>query len=418
MMRKLCGAILLAVLAAVWLAGLPQAAEKQTTPSAGVSSRAAEVHRRAIVVDTHDDTPQRLLFEKTFDLSRRDAAGHIDIPRMREGGLDAVFFSIWVPSKTTGPKAVELAVRQIDSVREAVRKRPGDLVLATTAAEVRRAHKQGKIAVLVGMEGGHMIDDDLGMLRMYAALGVRYLTLTHFYNNNWADASTDTPRHNGLTEFGRQVVRELNRLGVMVDISHVSDKTFYDVLEVSRAPIIASHSSCRALCDHPRNMSDAMIRALAKKGGVIQINYHVSFLDQDYLNASRARGREVNIEEEEVNKKCAEDEACKVKESGRIERELMATGKLPKVSWEKIVEHIDHVVKLVGPDYVGLGSDFDGATMPFGMEDVSLLPKLTAALLKKGYAEKDIEKILGGNVLRVMEGVQRVSREMPAAVQK
>ena len=204
------------------------------TPTAPVSAHAAQVHDRAIVVDTHADTPQRMLFEKGFDLGVRHPNGSIDIPRMRQGGLDALFFSIWVPSDVTGPPAVKRALDLIDSVREAVRRHPNDLMLATTAADVRTAAPQHKIAALMGMEGGHMIDNDLGLLRLYAALGVRYLTLTHFKNNEWADSSTDKPAHNGLTPFGKDVVRELNRLGMMVDVSHVSDKTFYDALETDR----------------------------------------------------------------------------------------------------------------------------------------------------------------------------------------
>src|ERR1700737_1976746 len=249
----------------------------------------------SIVVDTHDDTTQRLIAEK-LDLARRDTRGHIDIPRMREGGLSAIFFSIWIPSSVTGPEAVKRAFDQIDAVREQVRRHPGDLVLATTSAEVRRAHEQKKIAALMGIEGGHMIADDLGLLRDCAALGVRYLTLTHSGNTAWADSSTDKATHNGLTDFGKDVVRELNRLGVMVDISHVADKTFYDALEVSKAPMIASHSSCRALCDHVRDMNDDMIKALAAKGGVIQINYEKSFIDQGYKDASaKARGGGVGL---------------------------------------------------------------------------------------------------------------------------
>jgi len=404
------GGLALALLCALAIA--PLAAQQSAL---NISEQARKLQARALVVDTHDDTPQRFLYEKSFDIGKRNPDGHIDIPRMREGGLDAIFFSIWVPSATTGPKAVELALRQIDDVREAARTHPNDLVLATTAAEVRQAKKQGKIAALLGVEGGHMIDNDLGVLRIFAALGVRYMTLTHFLNNDWADSSTDKPAHNGLTDFGKQVVTEMNRLGVLVDISHVSDKTFYDALALSRAPLIASHSSCRAISNHPRNMSDDMIRALAAKGGVIQINYHVSFLDQGFLDATRALGKQVSVQDQAIEKKCGEDEACKVKESGRLDRELMASGKAPRVEWTKIIDHIDHVVKLVGVDHVGLGSDFDGATMPFGMDDVSMLPKITDALLKKGYAEKDIEKILGGNTLRVMEEAERVSREMGSA---
>jgi len=264
----------------------------------------------------------------------------------------------------------------------------------------------------MGMEGGHMIDDDLGVLRMYAVLGVRYLTLTHGSNTNWADSSTDDPKHNGLTAFGKSVVQELNRLGVLVDISHVSDKTFYDALETSRAPLMASHSSCRALCNHERNMSDDMIRALAKKGGVIQINYHIGFLSQEFLDARRKIQDEMRAKEKELEKTYGEDQGRVILEGERLAKEYIAAGKLPRVSWEKVVEHIDHAVKLVGADHVGLGSDFDGAWMPDGLEDCSKLPRLTEALLRKGYSEDDIRKILGGNILRVMEEAERVSREM------
>ncbi|MCL5288460.1 MAG: dipeptidase [Acidobacteria bacterium] len=379
-----------------------------------ISDRAKALQKSALVVDTHDDTPQRMLWDK-FDLAHRDPRGHVDIPRMRDANLGAIFFSIWVPSKVTGHVAVERALNQIDAVREQTRKHPKDLVLATTAAEVRSARAKGKIAVLMGVEGGHMIDDNLFNLRRFAALGVRYLTLTHFLNNDWADSSTDKPAHNGLTDFGKDVVRELNRLGVIVDISHVSDKTFYDVLAMTKAPVFASHSSCRAICNHPRNMSDDMLRALAKNGGVIQINFHYTFLSQEALDATRALGKEVTKVDEEVEKLCGENEACSVIEGERRAREMMLAGNVPKVSWEKIIEHIDHAVKIAGVDHVGLGSDFDGAVMPFGMEDVSKLPQITEALLRKGYSEKDIEKILGGNTLRVLAEVERVSRELQKA---
>jgi membrane dipeptidase len=244
---------------------------------------------------------------------------------------------------------------------------------------------------------------------MYAALGVRYLTLTHSVNDDWADSSTDKPAHNGLTEFGKQVVHELNRLGVMVDISHVADKTFYDALAASKAPMIASHSSCRAICNAPRNMSDDMIKALAAKGGVIQINYYIGFLSQEFRDASDKIKDEVKARQEEIDKGCGENEACKLLGGQRLARELMDQGKLPKVSWEKIIEHIDRAVKLVGAEHVGLGSDFDGADMPYGMEDCSHLPRITDALLKRGYSEADVQKILGGNTLRVMAEAERVS---------
>jgi membrane dipeptidase len=376
-----------------------------------ISDRAKALQKRAIVIDTHDDTPQRMLYEK-FDLAARDTRGHIDIPRMRDANLGAIFMSIWVPSSLTGAPAVEKALKQIDAVREQARLHPADLALATTDAEVRAARAQGKIAVLMGVEGGHMIDDNLGMLRLYAALGVRYMTLTHFMNNNWADSSTDKPAHNGLTDFGKDVVREMNRLGMIVDISHVADKTFYDAIAVSKAPVFASHSSCRAICDSPRNMTDDMMRALAKNGGVIQINFHYTFLSQEARDANRALGKDVAVQDDAVKAKCGENEACGQREGERWAREMMNSGKIPKVTWEKIIEHIDHAVKIAGVDHVGLGSDFDGATMPFGMEDVSKLPQITEALLRKGYAEKDIEKILGGNTLRVLAEVERVSRTM------
>jgi len=403
-MRKIlaCAALLLAVLA------LPALVSTQSAPGDAVSARAKQIHDRAIVIDTHDDTTQRLLFDKTFDIAVRQKNGNIDIPRMREGGLDGLFFSIWVPSDVTGAPAVKTATALIESVHKAVKAHPNDLVLATTAADVRRAAAEHKIAALMGMEGGHMINDDLGQLRKYAADGVRYLTLTHFKNNNWADSSTDKAQHNGLTPFGKDVVRELNKLGMMVDISHVADKTFYDALEVSKAPVIASHSSCRAIANHPRNMTDDMLRALARNGGVVMINYHVAFLSEEFRVASEKRSGDVVASNAAMAKKCGGNEACATMESERADHEAMRKGELPMVTWEKIVEHIDHAVKVAGADHVGLGSDFDGATMPFGMEDASKLPKITDALLKKGYSESDIDKILGGNILRVMEQVEKI----------
>ena len=380
----------------------------QSVSDVQVSARAKRLHDRAIVVDTHDDTPQRLLFDKTFNIGMRNKDGHVDIPRMREGGLDALFFSIWVPSQITGPPAVKRALDLIDSVREAVRTHPNDLMLANTAADIRRAAAEHKIAALMGMEGGHIIDDDLAVLRVYAALGVRYLTLTHFLNNNWADSSTDKPAHNGLTAFGKDVVRELNRLGVIVDVSHISDKTFYDVLEVTKAPVMASHSSSRAISNHPRNMTDDMMRALAKNGGVVMINYAAAFLSEEFRVASEKKSGNIVAAMSAMSKKCGGNEACTIMENERIEHEAMMKGALPKAMWDKIVEHIDHAVKVAGVDHVGLGSDFDGATMPIGMEDVSKLPKITDALLKKSYSEPDIEKILGGNILRVMEQVENL----------
>jgi membrane dipeptidase len=382
-----------------------------------VSEKARKLHFSSIVVDTHDDTTQRFLDGK-FDLGLRSATGSIDIPRMREGNLSAIFFSIWMPSKITGPEAVDRSLVQIDAVREQIRKHPGDLMLATAAAEVREAHKQGKIAALMGVEGGHMINSSLAVLRTYAALGVRYMTLTHSGNDEWADSSTDKPVHNGLTDFGKDVVREMNRLGVMVDISHVSDKTFHDALEVSKAPLLASHSSCRAICDAPRNMTDQMMKELAAKGGVIQINYHVGFLSQEFRNAEKADPELNKAIAEELHHRCGDNEGCQLIEGDRLTRENVEKGKMPRVDCAKIIEHIDHAVKVAGIDHVGLGSDFDGANMPYGMEDASKLPSITEMLLQKGYSEGDVKKILGENTLRLMTDVERVSRELNAAPQK
>jgi membrane dipeptidase len=384
-----------------------------TTAADSVSDQAKKLHFSSIVLDTHDDTTQNF-FDKTFDLGKRNTIGHIDIPRMREGGLNAIFFSIWIDGRIMGPPAIPKALDQIDAIRENVKSHSNDLVLARTADEVRRAHEQGKIAVLMGIEGGHMLGNDIRMVRIYSELGVRYMTLSHFYNDEWADSSTDKPAHNGLTDYGKDIVREMNRTGMLVDISHVSDKTFYDALEVSKAPLIASHSSCRALCNHPRDMTDDMIKALAAKGGVIQINYEKSFIDQAYKDASDKLSGGVVAVIDTLKKKCGDDEACIGKTMAEEEKQAVAEGKLPHVSWERIVDHIDHVVKLVGPDHVGLGSDFDGANMPEGMEDCSKLPKITEALLRKGYSEDDIRKILGGNTLRVMAAAEKVSQNLNA----
>jgi membrane dipeptidase len=376
-----------------------------------ISQKAKDLHFSSIVIDTHDDTTQRLLDPK-FDLGARHTDGSIDIPRMRDGGLDAIFFSIYIPGSITGPRAVQLALEQIEAVRRQVTLHPNDLALATTAAEVRSAFAAHKIAVLMGVEGGHMINDDLKNVDKFASLGVRYMTLTHMVNTDWADSSTDKPAHNGLTDFGKQVVVEMNRVGVMVDVSHIADKTFYDVIATSQAPVIASHSSCRALDDAPRNMTDDMIKALAAKGGVIQINYHVGFLSQEFRDAEKAAPEIGKAIEAETKKRCGDQEACQLIEADKILREYVAQGKLPRVYWTKIIDHIDHAVKLVGADHVGLGSDFDGADMPYGMEDATHLPQITNALLEKGYSESDIQKILGGNTLRVMQEVENTSKKM------
>jgi membrane dipeptidase len=367
-----------------------------------IAEKARKIHFSSLVLDTHIDVTPKL--QTSWKFAEEHTNGHIDLPRMKKGGLNGLFFSIFMPGTVTGPKAVNDSLERIAAVRKLAQDMPGQIALCLTAADVQKAHKEGKIAGLMGMEGGHMINNSLPILRMYANLGVRYLTLTHSVNTDWGDSSTDTAKHNGLTDFGKDVVRELNRLGVMVDISHVSDKTFYDALDVSSAPMIASHSSCRALSEHPRNMTDDMIKALAAKGGVIQINYLDSFIDPAlaaYSRKSRAMMTELR-----AKNPGPENIATIREEIARV------FGPAPKASWEKIVEHIDHAVKLVGADHVGMGSDFDGGSMPVGMEDCAQLPKITEALLRKGYKESDIRKILGENTVRLMADVEKAAAKV------
>jgi membrane dipeptidase len=370
-----------------------------------VSSRARDLHFRSLVIDTHVDTTQRLL-APGFDLAARHADGSVDIPRLREGGIGAVFFAVWVAGTVTGPEAVRRALEQIESVHKEVSQHAEDLVLARSAEDIQRAHSQGRIAILLGIEGGHMIDSSFDVLRRFASIGASYMTLTHMRNTEWADASTEPPRHNGLSVFGKQVIGEMNRLGMIVDVSHASDKAVLDVLEISEAPVFASHSSCRAICDTPRNLSDDLIRALAAKNGLVHINFHVGFLSQEYVDFSTAHPQFEQEIEAEAKKRSGENRTQELVEWDRIVRDFAGNGKLPRVEWAKITDHIDRAVQFAGIDHVGLGSDFDGACMPFGMEDASKFPRITDALLRKGYGESDIQKVLGGNLLRLMQRVE------------
>ena len=343
--------------------------------------RARRLHFSSLVLDTHIDTPLKMMRDPNYDFGRENDSGHVDLPRLKRGGLDGAFFSIYMPGTVTGPKAVSDSLKTIASVHRLVELYGDDLEFCTSASDVRRAQRRGKFAMLMGMEGGHMIHNSLPILRMYARLGIRYLTLTHNVNTDWADSVADSRVYGGLNELGRDVVKELNRLGVLVDVSHVSDETFWDILEVTEAPVMASHSSCRDLSNHPRNMSDEMIRALAEQGGVIQITFVDQFLDVEHHAA-----REASIQESSTG------------------GEADAGGQpIPPVNWERIIDHIDHAVQVAGVDHVGLGSDFDGADMPRGMEDVSLLPKITQELLKRGYDEDQIRLILGENTLRILQ---------------
>jgi membrane dipeptidase len=378
-----------------------------------LSSRARNIHFSSLVFDTHADTPQRLFFDH-FDLATRDAEGCVDIPRLREGGVGAIFFALWVPVEVTGVAATGRARDLLDAVMKQIELHGGDLALATSPDEVRSARAENKIAVLLGIEGGHAIDNNLTVLREFQVRGVRYMTLTHNAATDWADSSNDSPRHEGLTDFGKRVILEMNRLGMLVDVSHVSDKTFYDVLGTSRAPVIASHSCCRALCDAPRNLDDSMIRALASRGGVIHITFHDAFLSQEYATANRALASEIASHEQALSRKFGDNEAQNLMELQRLSDEAIRAGKLPQVSWEKIIDHIDHAVEILGADHAGIGSDFDGAFMPSGMEDASKFPLLTEGLLQRGYKESDIRKILGENTLRVMADADRVGQRMRA----
>lgn len=381
-------------------------------PTDPLWTRALALHRRAIVVDTHSDTTSRML-DDGLDIGLRDAKGHMDLPRMKEGGIDAEFFAIYVSAtyaKEGG--SARRALDMIDVVRRAVERYPDQLVLATTAADVRRAAAAGRIAALMGIEGGHAIEDSLGALRMFHALGVRYMTLTHSNTNNWADSSGDSAekRWGGLNDLGRSVVREMNRIGMIVDISHVSDEAFFDVLETSTAPVFASHSSVRAISSHARNMTDDMIRALAKNGGVIQINFACDFLDEEYMKEAKAV-RDAFRAEAEVRFK-GDPEGLR-KEMRKI---WDVVPRIPPPPLARLMDHFEHVVKLVGPDHVGLGSDFDGVScVPAGMEDATKLPHITYELLKRGYKDADVLKILGGNTLRVMEAVEKESKRLKAA---
>jgi membrane dipeptidase len=363
------------------------------------AARASRIHASLIGVDSHIDTLQRVL-NGGEDISRRLQKGHVDLPRLKQAGMVAPFFALWVPTYYKGSEAVRRTLQLRDAMQTLLDAHPDQIELATTAADVERIAGAGRIAAVLTLEGGHQIADDLAVLRVYHRLGLRSMTLTHFRNNDWADASTDHPQHNGLTDFGRQVVREMNRIGMIVDISHVSDKTFYDTLAVTTKPVIASHSSCRALSDVPRNMSDDMIRALARNGGVVGINFGACFLNARDAEALRRRiGEAVATEPALVGRALDEFAAADyVKEYSQM--------KPASATLQDAVEHIDHAVKLAGVDHVGIGSDFDGInSVPAGLEDVSKMPDLTAALLKRGYSEIDVRKILGGNFLRVLREV-------------
>lgn len=371
---------------------------------------ARKVLAHAIIIDTHADTPQMML-DEGYDLADPNSPYMISIPKMRQGHLGAEFMSIWVDTDWPQQDLIHRAIDLIDAVNAQVALHSDSLQMARTADDIRRIHRKHKIAILMGLEGGHIIEDDLRALDTFHRLGVRYMTLTHTKDTSWAGSSGEKT-NKGLTDFGRQVVERMNRLGMMVDISHVSDKTFYDAVSVSRAPVIASHSSCRALCDAPRDMTDDMIRALAKNGGVMDINFYSAFLDQDFANAQHKISDQMNTAVKAARDRLAlQGKHLSYAEETRIQQSIEAN--IPVPSYKVIADHIDHAVKVGGVDHVGLGSDFDGVdSIPRGMEDVSKLPNLVRELARRGYSTKDLEKILGGNLLRVMRQVEDVSAKM------
>lgn len=380
------------------------------TAKPAASSDPNEIHRRAIAIDLHADTTQRML-DEGVDLSQRLADGHLDSVRAKEGGLDAQFFSIWVEPElygAGGPGAIKRADAQIAAVRELAEKHPELWQMAHSAADVRRIAGEGKLAALLGLEGGYAIDDRIENVERYYKMGVRYMSPAWTVSTNWAGSSGDEAgQTRGLSEFGKQVVREMNRLGMMIDVSHVSDKTFWDIVATSSKPIIATHSACRAIAKVPRNLDDEMIRGLAKTGGVVCVIFYPPFLEPGW---SALKDR-VDVEIAPLVKRASEEEkgdiAHKKLARDRVRREEFLK-RLPPVLVSRIVDHIDHIVKLVGIDHVGIGSDFDGIQATVSdLSSVADLPNLTRELLKRGYTQADVEKILGGNVLRVMEEVGR-----------
>ena len=393
---------------------LPLAAQ-----NANVNPKTAEeVHNSAIVIDTHADTTQRLV-DENYDLAEPLKGGNLNFESAEKGNLGAEFFSIWVEPDLYKGHFARRTLELIDAVYQQAAKHPDRMQMAFSPAEIEAAHREHKLAALMGIEGGHSIDDSLGLLRDYYRLGVRYMTLTWSNSLDWANSSGDEGKagvpHNpdGLTDFGKQVVLEMNRLGMMVDISHVADDTFWAAIKTTKAPVIASHSSARAICNAPRNMTDDMLKAVAKNGGVVQVNYYSAFISQAYRDASIAQQPEVEKATEELKAKYkAEGKQVTYGDLEKLQREY--ADRIPRPPLSALIDHIDHIAKVAGVDHVGLGSDFDGVSgqLPEGIDSAADLPKITAALLARGYSAEDCRKILGGNLLRVFAEVERVSREM------
>ena len=387
---------------------------QQSSNARSTSERAAadplSIHRRAIIVDMHADTVQRVI-DENVDLNQRLSDGHLDAARAKEGGLDAQFFSIWVEPQLFGgggASAMKRADIQIEAIHDLAIKHPETWEMATTADDVRRASADGKIAALMGLEGGYAIDEKIENVQRYYNLGVRYMSPAWSVSTSWAGSSGDAVGETrGLNDFGKQVVREMNRLGMIVDVSHVSDKTFWDIVNTSTKPVVATHSGCRAIANVPRNLTDDMIKALAKTGGVVNVIFYPEHIEPGWSEKKKKVDNDI----------ASLVERASAEEQGTVAQKKLARDRvrsreylqrLPPVSVARIVDHIDHIVKLVGIDHVGIGSDFDGVqAVPADLKSVADLPNLTRELLKRGYSESDVDKILGGNMLRVMEEVAR-----------
>ena len=403
-----------------------QAPEQSSTASdVLISAKARQIENSTLIVDTHADTPQRFL-DEGFDMGSTDPKdiGHISLDKARRGNLGAEFFSIWVDPQTNQGSFAKRTFDLIDSVYQQADRHPDRMMMAFSTDDIDRAHKAHKLAALMGIEGGHSIENDIRLLRDYYRLGVRYMTLSWSNTNEWADSSGDiddpkVQHHNGLTDFGKQVVLEMNRMGMMVDISHVADKTFWDVIATTKAPVIASHSSARALTDAPRNMTDDMLKAVARNGGVVQVNFFNGFIDENYRKAIQSQAKDqAAAVQKYMDELKSQGKPVNYLEVDRIEREWLA--KIPRPPLKALIDHIDHVAKVAGIDHVGLGSDFDGVSgaTPQGIDSAADLPKITQALLDRQYSAEDIRKILGGNLMRVFRAVESVRNEMHGAALK